>query len=166
MDNPAPQKRSEAASPPSGPPLSPLPPPRPRRRLRWSYLIAALAILILAGGVVIYYRQFIAPYEDTDDAFIDGYVTFVAPQVDGPVVSLLVNDNQRVKAGDVLIEIDPRDFETRVAQSRADLAAAEARRQQAKAQVAVDQAKAGSTKSSAGRRRGHRRPRRGGPRPL
>jgi membrane fusion protein (multidrug efflux system) len=55
---------------------------------------------------------------------------------------LLVRDNQDVKAGDPLLEIDPRDYETKLAQSRADLAAARSQLEQATAQLAVDEAKA------------------------
>jgi membrane fusion protein, multidrug efflux system len=140
MEDTSPSNRRDPA-PPTGSGAVSLPPPRARRRFRLSYVIAAVAVLLVAGGTVWFYRHFIEPYETTDDAFIDGYVTFVSPQVAGPVVQLLVTDNQRVKAGDVLIEIDPRNFETQVAQTRADLAAAKARLGQAKAQVAVDQAK-------------------------
>src|SRR5208337_3755458 len=81
-------------------------------------------------------------YESTDDAFIEGHVTIISPRVSGPVIRLLVQDNQKVKEGDLLLEIDPRDYETKLAQTRADLAAAHSRLEQAKAQVAVDEAKA------------------------
>ena len=93
-----------------------------------------------AAGV--YYVRYIAPYETTDDAFIESYVTFVSPRVSGPVVKLLATDNQRVKAGDVLLEIDPRDYQTLVDQANADLAAANSHVRQAEAQIVVDQAKA------------------------
>jgi len=86
-----------------------------------------LVLLVLIGGTVFYYIKFVGPYEDTDDAFIEGYVTYVSPRVPGPVVKLLVVDNQRVKAGDVLVEIDPRDYQTIVDQATADLATANSR---------------------------------------
>jgi membrane fusion protein (multidrug efflux system) len=104
-------------------------------------LIAAVTILLLIGGAVLYYLRYIAPFETTDDAFIQCDVAYVSPRVSGPVVKLLITDNQHVKAGDVLFEIDPTDFATQLAQSRADLAAAKARLQQARAQIAVDQAR-------------------------
>ena len=66
----------------------------------------------------------------------------VSPRVPGFVTKLLVQDNQRVKAGDVLVELDPKDYEARVAQARADLATARAQSEQAKAQIAVEEAKA------------------------
>jgi membrane fusion protein (multidrug efflux system) len=44
----------------------------------------------------------------TDDAYVNGYVTFVAPRVSGQVARVLVDDNNRVKKGDVLVELDPK----------------------------------------------------------
>jgi membrane fusion protein (multidrug efflux system) len=99
-------------------------------------------VLLAVAAVVLYYVTFVAPYESTDDAFIEGHVTLISPRVSGPVVRLLIEDNQVVKEGDPLLEIDPRDFETKLAQTRADLTAARSQLEQARAQVAVDEAKA------------------------
>jgi membrane fusion protein (multidrug efflux system) len=97
----------------------------------------------LAGGIIfVWYLVFLAPYESTDDAFIESYVTLVSPRVSGLVLRLTVTDNQRVKEGDLIVEIDPKDYQTRVERARADLATAEAQLEQAKAQVSVDEAKA------------------------
>jgi membrane fusion protein (multidrug efflux system) len=122
---------------------APLPPPpaAPKSRRRLPILIGTV-VLAIAAAVIIYYIRFIDPYESTDDAFIEGHVTIVSPRVPGPVVRLLVQDNQEVKEGELLLEIDPRDYETKLAQTRADLAAARSRLEQAKAQLAVDEAKA------------------------
>ena len=104
-------------------------------------LVIAALIVGVAGGIV-YYIRFMAPFESTDDAFIDGHVTIVSPRISGQVVRLLVRDNQEVKKGDALLEIDSRDYETKVAQAQADLAAARSLLAQAKAQTTVDEAKA------------------------
>jgi len=138
------QTASNQPGPAPRPPVSEtasLPPPR--RRLGGGFIVGLVAVLILAGLAAAYYFKFVAPYETTDDAFIEGYVTFVSPRVSGPVVKLLVKDNQLVKAGDVLLEIDPADYQTLAVQAAADLAAAESRVHQADAQIIVDQAKAG-----------------------
>jgi membrane fusion protein (multidrug efflux system) len=121
-------------------PLPPTPAMREHKR-RLAILIGAVVLAIVAA-VIVYYIGFIAPYESTDDAFIEGHVTIISPRVSGPVVRLLVQDNQEVKEGDLLLEIDPRDYETKLAQTRADLAAAHSQLEQTKAQVAVDEAKA------------------------
>lgn len=119
----------------------PLPPP-PRKRTRLhKVLLAGIAGLVLLIAVILYYRCFIAPYESTDDAFIDGYVTLISPRVPGQVARLAVTDNQEVKAGDVLVEIDPRDYEASLSQAKADLAAASSQANQSRAQVNMSEAK-------------------------
>jgi membrane fusion protein, multidrug efflux system len=119
----------------------PVPPPRRKRRIVL-YIITFLGVAALIAAVVAAYLIYIAPYETTDDAFIAGNVTFISARVPGPVVRLLIDDNQRVKAGDLLLEIDDRDYQTQIAQTRASLVSAKDRVLQAKAQITVDQAKA------------------------
>jgi membrane fusion protein (multidrug efflux system) len=111
----------------------------PKRHHR-KFAAVAAAIVAVAAGV--YYFEFVAPFETTDDAFVEAHVPSIAPQVSGLVVNLLVQDNQEVKQGDLLVQIDPRDYEAALAQAQANLAAARSRLAQAKAQLAVDQAKA------------------------
>jgi membrane fusion protein, multidrug efflux system len=138
---------NEATSP-ARPPVSEsasLPPPRHGLRLRTVLILLLVVVAIIA--TVIYYLRYVAPYESTDDAFIESYTTFVSPRVSGPVVKLLITDNQRVKAGDILVEIDPRDFQVAVDQAKADLATAKSRILQADALVIVDQAKAEQQKA-------------------
>jgi membrane fusion protein (multidrug efflux system) len=116
------------------------PPPRKRGRKLKFFLagVAGLAVLIAA---IFYYIVCIAPYESTDDAFIDGYVTVISPRVPGQVARLVIQDNQEVKEGDVLVEIDPRDYEASLSQARADWSAANSQLDQAQAQVKVSEAK-------------------------
>ncbi len=108
----------------------------------WRRLVVVAVLALAAAAAAFYYIRYIAPYETTDDAFLASYVTFVSPRISGPVVKLLVTDNQRVKAGDVLLEIDPHDYQTFVDQATADLAVADSRVRQAESLVLVDQAKA------------------------
>jgi membrane fusion protein (multidrug efflux system) len=65
-------------------------------------------------------------YEVTDDAFIDGAVVQISPRVSGQIINVLITDNQHVEKGDLLVELDPRDFETAVAKARAALSKSEA----------------------------------------
>ena len=122
-----------------GPEIVP-PPPRKRGR-RLKLILSGVGALILLVVVIIYYQIFIAPYESTDDAFVDGYVAVISPRVPGQVTRLQVIDNQEVKEGDVLVEIDPRDYEASLAQARADLAVARSQSDQAQAQVTVSETK-------------------------
>ncbi|HEX3798516.1 MAG TPA: HlyD family secretion protein [Verrucomicrobiae bacterium] len=120
--------------------LPPAPPPRIKKK-KMPFILGAVGLIVIVA-VVIYYIQCVAPYESTDDAFIENHVTIVSPRVSGPVVKLLVDDNQIVQQGDLLVEIDPSDYETKVTQAQADLKTAQGQLEQAKAQITVDQAKA------------------------
>ena len=62
----------------------------------------------------------------TDDAYVNGHVTLVAPRVSGQVSRVLVDDNDRVKRGDLLLQLDKERFEDQVAVKKAAVAAAEA----------------------------------------
>jgi len=115
--------------------------PPPRNKKRKLKILAGLAGLVLLVAIIFYYFHFVAPYESTDDAFIDGYVTVISPRVPGQVTQLLVTDNQEVKEGDVLVEIDPRDYAASLSQARADLAVANSQSNQSRAQVKVSEAK-------------------------
>jgi membrane fusion protein (multidrug efflux system) len=82
-----------------------------------------LLAVAAAAGISMYYH-----YRDrvsSDDAEVDGHISAVAAKVAGNVVEVPVTDNQPVKAGDVLVRIDPRDFQARVEQAKAALEQAE-----------------------------------------
>lgn len=88
-------------------------------------LAAAGLILVALVGGILYYLHAIS-HESTDDAFIDGSVISISPRVSGHVARVYAADNQKVAAGDLLVELDPRDFEARLAAAKAALQAAEA----------------------------------------
>jgi membrane fusion protein (multidrug efflux system) len=111
-------------------------------------ILIIAAVLIVALTVGEYYLRFMAPYESTDDAIIEAHVTPIAPQIAGRVARLLVNDNQEVKRGDLLLEIDPNDYQARLDRAQAGLSAAKSQVQQADAQFTVDQAKVGEEKAN------------------
>jgi membrane fusion protein (multidrug efflux system) len=108
-----------------------LPRPVPNKTL----IRAGIAIAVLAAVA-----WFLVPWiflsmntVSTDDAYVDGHVTFVAPRVSGQVSRVLVDDNMRVKRGDLLVAIDPEPFRVQVEIKQAmvevatsDLAAAQA----------------------------------------
>ncbi len=125
---------------------------KPKRRV-----VGLLVGVLLVGGLLtagtLYWLD-ARHYENTDDAFIDGHVSQVSAQISGRIVKLNVDDNQQVRAGQLLAEIDPRDMEVRLdqmqaqrdqsaaqaAQARATLPAREADLAQNAAQVRVQQA--------------------------
>jgi membrane fusion protein, multidrug efflux system len=105
---------------------------------------AAFGLMLAAGiaGATGYgYRYWtVGQYlESTDDAYIKADYTTVAPKVSGYVADILVEDNQRVTAGQVLARIDDRDLATALAQARAELAAAEAAIRNLDAQIVLQQ---------------------------
>ena len=99
-------------------------PPKPARR-PWAWaLMGALAVAV--GGAGVGYYVYSLSYESTDDAFIDGHVVPVSSRVPGHVAKVYVTDNQQVAEGDLLAELDPPDFETRLAAAQAAHEAAQA----------------------------------------
>jgi membrane fusion protein, multidrug efflux system len=77
-------------------------------------------LLALIGLIAYYYNR-----ESTDDAQVDGHITPVASKIYGRVAEVLVNDNEPVKVGQVLVKIDPRDYQASLDQAKAALALAE-----------------------------------------
>jgi membrane fusion protein (multidrug efflux system) len=82
-------------------------------------------IAAVAGGI--YYLHMMRAYESTDNAFIEGSVIQVSPRVGGQVLRVYVQDNQHVNGGDLIAEIDARDYEARAAEAHARLADVSAR---------------------------------------
>ena len=94
-------------------------------------VVAALAI----GGYL--YWMDLAKFESTDDAQVDGRSTRSAPAFSGHVIEVKVEDDQPVKAGDVLVVLDRKDYEVAVAKARADLADAVAGLQGSRVDVPI-----------------------------
>lgn len=88
-------------------------------------VFAVVAVALIAAGGVTYFLHS-RHFEDTDDAQVDGDITNISARVSGTVVGVKITDNQLVKAGELLVELDPTDYEVAVAQARAVLAQAEA----------------------------------------
>jgi membrane fusion protein (multidrug efflux system) len=91
--------------------------PQPKRKA-WLIGIGLAAIAAVAGGLYYLHSRH---YESTDNAFIEGDVIQVSPRVAGQMLQVYVRDNQHVNRGDLIAEIDARDFEARAAESRAHL---------------------------------------------
>jgi membrane fusion protein (multidrug efflux system) len=82
-------------------------------------LIVGGVLLVVALGLGVRYYLYATTHESTDDAFIDGNIGPISPRVAGHVLRVAVRDNQQVSNGDLLAELDPRDFNARLAQARA-----------------------------------------------
>jgi membrane fusion protein (multidrug efflux system) len=114
--------------------------PRARGGRRVLGIAVGMLVLValIAGGAVYWVNA--RHFETTDDAFVDTYTTQMAPRVAGLVTKLLFADNQHVAAGETLLQIDPRDYQAKLDQAKAQQASAEANLTQAQAQVFVQQA--------------------------
>ena len=108
------------------------------RRFVGPMIAAGVILTMLAAGLL--YWLTVRHFESTDDAAVDGYTTQMAPRVAGQVTRLLFADNDHVSAGQTLLLIDPRDYQAKLDQAKAQQASAEATLTQAQAQVAVQQA--------------------------
>jgi membrane fusion protein, multidrug efflux system len=95
------------------------------RRRRWPLIlgvIVAVALIFVGIPRIIQALNTVS----TDDAYVNSYVTFVAPRVIGQVARVLVDDNYRVKTGDVLVELDPEPYQVQVAINQARVNSARA----------------------------------------
>ena len=99
-----------------------------RAKLKRIFTIGGIAVVVLGGGLALYSHNRVS----TDDAQVDGHMAPISARVGGAVTEILVLDNQTVKAGDVLVRLDPRDLQAEVAQAQAalDAAVADARKAQ------------------------------------
>ena len=128
-------EKSTEARTGGGPVVVEAPPAPPKRRKRWIALLVVFALLAGAGAYGVRYYLHARLWQSTDDANIEGHVVPISPRVAGQVVDVLIKDNQVVKQGDLLVQIDPRDYEAKVLAARASLTAAVAKRGAAEANI-------------------------------
>ena len=120
---PATQKRETAADSAPGTAA----PPRGRRLRKW--LIFAIGLLVLAGAIAIWGVPFMRralSTVSTNDAYVNSHVTFVAPRVAGQVARVLVDDNNRVRKGDLLVELDKEPYRVQLELKQAGVRTAQA----------------------------------------
>jgi membrane fusion protein (multidrug efflux system) len=146
----APSRTMTAASPEAFGQVEPsqgAAPPAKRGKKPMVFLI--LGIVLVAGitGGILWWLE-ARNYESTDDAFIGADVTQVSPRISGHVQTVYVTDNQFVKAGDKIIELDPKDLQSKVNQAKAAVDSAQASVQQAQDDAASQAANVGQAKAS------------------
>jgi membrane fusion protein (multidrug efflux system) len=108
--------------------------------------VGALAVLaVLTITLILHYHNRVS----TDDAQVDGHIVPMASKIYGEIAEVRVDDNQAVKAGQVLVRIDPRDYQARADQAKAALALAESQAQAAQVGVPLTQETTQSYSSSA-----------------
>jgi membrane fusion protein, multidrug efflux system len=138
VENPK-ETRAGATPAPATPPPS-APPPGAAKPNRRPWLFAGLGLLVL----VIIALYFFLPglySQETDDAYVDAHVVSIIPKVPAYVQKLYVDDNSPVKEGQLLIELDPRDYAVALQQAQANLANALSRLQEARDEIPVADAR-------------------------
>jgi membrane fusion protein, multidrug efflux system len=120
---------------------------RPPKQFPRKILIFVALAAIIAVGVYMWVSSW--DRQSTDDAQVDGHIAPVALKIAGNITEVLVNDNQQVKTGQVLVRIDPRDYQARVDQARAALAVATSQAVGASAGVPLTRETTSSGTSSA-----------------
>lgn len=117
--------------------------------------IIVFTVIVLIGAATLYfYIEYKATHITTDNAFVEGRIHTIASKIRGTVKAVYVNDNQPVKKGDMLLEIDPADYDVRLKEALSGLNAEKARLSEVDARIeaskrqllelmaAVDEAKA------------------------
>jgi membrane fusion protein (multidrug efflux system) len=108
----------------------------PEQRSKRPFIILAIVLLAIALAGLVYYLLN-RGYATTDDAQIDGNIYQISPRVSGQVLQVLVDDNQHVTKGQVLVQLDPRDAQAALDNAEAQLAVAQANLSEAQANVEV-----------------------------
>ncbi len=105
-----------------------------KKKIRLILIVGSLVLILgIAGARFLWLTNH---YESTDNAFIDGHIIQMSSKVPGQVLHVRVDDNQSVKEGDLLVQIDPIDYQVKLEQEKANLASALAEEKRA-AQDAV-----------------------------
>ncbi len=110
--------------------------------------VLIVAATVITGGVMWWLQA--RQWESTDDAFIDAHMVRIAPQVAGRVARVLVDDNQKIAAGELMVELDPAYFQAKLDQALANHAAATASLEQAKAQQSAASANVEEARAEVG----------------
>jgi membrane fusion protein, multidrug efflux system len=111
-------------------------------------IVIIIVVLVLVSGGYMFWLH-LSKFESTDDAQVDGQIYAISSRINGHVIDVKVEDEQEVKAGDVLIVLDPKDYEVAVAKARADLADAVATYQSNRNDVPITSTNTRSTLTTA-----------------
>jgi membrane fusion protein (multidrug efflux system) len=107
----------------------------PEQKSGRKFIVIAVIILLVIGAGIFYWRSTFT--EDTDDAQVDGDLYQVSSRVTGQVIKVYVEDNQKVDVGQIIAEIDPKDYQVALEQAQANLASAQAADIQAEVTVPI-----------------------------
>jgi membrane fusion protein (multidrug efflux system) len=146
VHDPGPGDGAAAAGPTDSSPKSAAAVPPARMSTRRRIVLGLVALLVLIGAGTYLVPTVVRAFRttSTDDAYVNGHVTFVAPRVQGQVARVLVDDNMRVAKGDLLVELDREPYQVQVDIKQAAVVNAEADLKAAEAEVRATLGKARS----------------------
>ena len=126
-DNNTPANAAPAATAATAAPAAPVPneaPAASNGKRRRALTALAAVVIVVGGGWGVYEWLVASHYEDTDNAYVQGNVIQITPQISGTVMSIMADDTDFVKAGQPLVQLDPADAKVALDQSEAALAQA------------------------------------------
>jgi membrane fusion protein (multidrug efflux system) len=116
-------------------------------------LVIASVIIITALACLFFYRSYTRAHLSTDDAFVEGAVPMISARVAGNIAEVMIGDNQAVKAGQVLVKIDPEPFQQSLAEAEASYRAEQGRLTEFQAQVTSQERRVSAAKAGLKRTR-------------
>lgn len=127
-------------------------PPDPKRKKPIALILAGLGVGAIAASIFGYrYWQYISTHQSTDNAAVYGHIHQISSKIGGTVTQVLVNDNQQVQPGQLLVKLDPKDYENKMQQAKAALESAQRQANAAQANIALaSQTSSGKTTQAQG----------------
>lgn len=126
--------------------------PRKSGKLVRVVIVVAIVAILAVSGVFLW--RYLNTYESTDDAQVDGHIDAISARISGHVMDVEAEDEKYVKAGEVLVRIDPNDYEVALAKAEADLADAEAALETSRINIPITSTTTSSQLKSASSNRG------------
>jgi len=116
------------------------PPKQPPRQSNFKQAAVSGAVLLALTGAGIggtHLYRYLTAHESTDDAYTTGHMHPISSRIDGTVTKVLVDDNEHVKAGQVLVQLDPRDYQVKLQEAQAALEVAKRQAEAAKTSISL-----------------------------
>ena len=152
MDDKSPKTTPDSSAPDQASPTSPG--SKGKGKAKGRLILTGILLVMVASGGYVWWRSH--NFEDTDNAYLAAHTSMVSPRIAGVVTRVLVDDNQVVHAGDVLVELDPADQQVKIDQIHAQIAQADEKVRQITEQLKQSRAEALATNALVARTKAQR----------